>query len=167
MKPLRDIISSLQAKKSLGQNFLIDPNILHRIAQAAAPFGGRTLIEVGAGPGGLARELIKTPARAVILIEHDSRYIPELQALQNASIAPLTLEHADATTLPLHTYGEAPRKIIANLPYNISVPLLLQWLQHMPCFESLTLMFQKEVAERLVAFPKTASYGRLSVVGQA
>ena len=164
---LKEIVRALRTKKSLGQNFLIDPNILQRIVAAASPLEGRTVIEVGPGPGGLSREIIKHPCAAIILIEQDSRCLPYLEELKNHTKEKFLLLNADATTLPLHTFGETPRKIIANLPYNVSVPLLLAWLQHIDAFESLTLMFQKEVADRLMAPPNTSAYGRLSIMCQA
>lgn len=163
---MKDIIHTLRAKKSLGQNFLNDPHILKRIVESAFPLEGRTIIEVGPGPGGLSREIIKYPCSQVILIEQDSRCLPYLESLRPHFEGEFTLINADALTLPLHSLGSSPRKIIANLPYNISVPLLLNWLKHMDHFESLTLMFQKEVAARLTASPNTSSYGRLSVMCQ-
>lgn len=166
MEPLRDIIHRLRAKKSLGQNFLYDPHILQRIVAGTGSLEGRTVIEVGPGPGGLTREIIKQPCSQIILIERDERCIPHLQELKNHFAGPLTVLSEDALKIPLHTLGEAPRVIIANLPYNISVPLLLVWLQHMDSFESLTLMFQKEVAARLMAVPNTSDFGRLSVMCQ-
>ncbi len=167
MEPLKEIIHSLRAKKSLGQNFLIDPHILKRIVEAAVPLDGRTVIEIGAGPGGLSREILNHSVAEVFLVEQDARCIPYLEKLKDQFERKLTLLNADALTLPLHTLGRSPRKIIANLPYNISVPLLLKVLKHADCFESLTLMFQKEVANRLVASPNTSAYGRLSVMCQA
>jgi 16S rRNA (adenine1518-N6/adenine1519-N6)-dimethyltransferase len=166
MQSLKEIIQTLRAKKSLGQNFLMDPNILQRIVKEAKPFDDRTVIEVGPGPGGLTREIIKYPCRQVFLIEQDSRCIPHLEALRAHFHGELTIVNGNALELPLHTFGCAPRRIIANLPYNISVPLLLQWLKHLDDFESLTLMFQKEVAARLMAAPDTPDYGRLSVMCQ-
>lgn len=166
MQPLIDIIKVLRAKKSLGQNFLIDPHILGRIVEAAQPLDGRTVIEVGAGPGGLSREIIKSGCAEVFLIEQDTRCIPYLDSLKAHFKGPFTLIEGDATKLPLHTLGKAPRKIIANLPYNVSIPLLLEWLKHIEDFESLTLMFQKEVANRMMAIPNTLPYGRLSIICQ-
>ncbi len=166
MEPLKDVIRMLRAKKSLGQNFLSDPNILRRIVEAAGPLEGRSVIEIGPGPGGLTREIIKHSCKSIILVEHDNRCTPYLEALKPHFKGDFTLLNADALTLPLYTFGNAPRKIIANLPYHISVPLLLQMLKHMDDFESLTLMFQKEVAARLTAVPNTSDYGRLSVMCQ-
>lgn len=166
MEPLKEIIHALRAKKSLGQNFLTDPHILNRIVEAAGSLEGHTVIEIGPGPGGLTREIIQRPCRELILIEQDVRCIPFLENLRLYFKGEFTLLNTDALTLPLHTLGHLPRKVIANLPYNISVPILLQCLQHMEAFESLTLMFQKEVAARLVAAPNTPDYGRLSVMCQ-
>ncbi|OJW47946.1 MAG: hypothetical protein BGO67_08735 [Alphaproteobacteria bacterium 41-28] len=166
MEPLKEVIRALRAKKRLGQNFLSDPHILKRIVECAGSLEGRSVIEIGPGPGGLTREIIKHPCKAIILIEQDERCIPYLEALKPHFAGDFSLLNADALTVPLHTFGSAPRKIIANLPYHISVPLLLQMLQHMDDFESLTLMFQKEVAARLTAAPNTSDYGRLSVMCQ-
>lgn len=166
MEPLRDVIRALRPKKKLGQNFLSDPQILSRIVNAAGPLEGRTVIEVGPGPGGLTREIIKQDARDLFLIEQDDRPIPYLEALKPEFKGNFTLIEGDALKVSIHSLGKAPRKIIANLPYNISVPLLLGWLKHMDDFESLTLMFQKEVAGRLNAVPGTKAYGRLSVMCQ-
>ena len=166
MQPLREIIQTLKAKKSLGQNFLTDPNILQRIVKAAGSLEGRTVIEIGPGPGGLTREIIQSPCKHLILIEQDARCIPYLEALRNHFQGELTLIKGDALEQPLHSLGSAPRVMIANLPYNISVPLLLECLKHMDDFESLTLMFQREVAARLMAPHDTPDYGRLSVMCQ-
>jgi 16S rRNA (adenine1518-N6/adenine1519-N6)-dimethyltransferase len=166
MQPLKEVIRTLKAKKSLGQNFLTDPNILQRIVKGAGPLEGRTVIEVGPGPGGLTREIIKYPCKELILIEQDMRCIPHLEVLKDHFQGELTLINGDALKLPLHNLGSAPRVVIANLPYNISVPLLIQCLKHLDDFESLTLMFQKEVAARLTALHDTPDYGRLSVMCQ-
>lgn len=166
MESLKEIIRALKAKKSLGQNFLTDPNILQRIVEGAGSLKARTVIEVGPGPGGLTREIIKHPCSHLFLIEQDTRCVPYLEALQAHFQGNMTIINDDALKLPLHLFGPTPRLIIANLPYNISVPLLLQWLQHLDDFESLTLMFQKEVAARLTAAPNTSDYGRLSVMCQ-
>lgn len=166
MLPLSEVIRALRAKKSLGQNFLSDPSILKRIVESAAPLENCTMIEVGPGPGGLTREMIKHPCKEIILIEQDERCLPYLEQLKGHFEGTFTLLNQDALEIPLHTLGASPRKIIANLPYNISVPLLLEWLKHMDEFESLTLMFQKEVAARLIASPNTSNYGRLSVMCQ-
>ena len=166
MEPLKEVIRALRAKKSLGQNFLMDPSILKHIVRGAGSLKDRTVIEVGPGPGGLSREIIKQPCQQVILIEQDGRCLPYLEALKDHFQGEFTLIHGDALTYPIHTLGAPPRLVIANLPYNISVPLLLQLLEHIDEFESLTLMFQKEVAARLMAAPHTSDYGRLSVMCQ-
>lgn len=166
MEPLRQVIAALRAKKNLGQNFLTDPHILHRIVDSACPLENHTVIEVGPGPGGLTREIIKQPCRELILIEQDDRCLPFLEPLAAHFKGIFILLNQDALRVPLHTLGNKPRKVIANLPYNVSVPLLLSMLEHMDDFESLTLMFQKEVAARMTAFPFTPDYGRLSVMCQ-
>ncbi|MBX9620826.1 MAG: 16S rRNA (adenine(1518)-N(6)/adenine(1519)-N(6))-dimethyltransferase RsmA [Alphaproteobacteria bacterium] len=166
MEPLRQVIAALRAKKSLGQNFLTDPHILHRIVDSACPLKNHTVIEIGPGPGGLTREIIKQPCRELILIERDERCLSFLPPLAAYFQGTFTLLNQDALKIPLHTLGSKPRKVIANLPYNVSVPLLLSMLEHMDDFESLTLMFQKEVAARLTASPFTPDYGRLSVMCQ-
>lgn len=166
MEPLREVIAALRAKKSLGQNFLTDPHILHRIVESASPLENQCVIEIGPGPGGLTREIIKYPCKELILIEQDARCLPFLDPLAAHFKGTFTLLNQDALTVSLHTLGSKPRKVIANLPYNVSVPLLLHMLEHMDDFESLTLMFQKEVAARLTAAPSTPDYGRLSVMCQ-
>jgi 16S rRNA (adenine1518-N6/adenine1519-N6)-dimethyltransferase len=166
MEPLREVIAALRAKKSLGQNFLTDPHILHRIVESASPLEKQSVIEIGPGPGGLTREIIKYPCKELILIEQDARCLPFLDPLAAHFKGTFTLLNQDALTVSLHTLGSKPRKVIANLPYNVSVPLLLHMLEHMDDFESLTLMFQKEVAARLTAAHSTPDYGRLSVMCQ-
>lgn len=166
MDSLSDVVRSLRAKKALGQHFLTDSQILRRIIEGAGPLGGRTVIEVGPGPGGLTEEMISHPCGEIILVERDRRFIPHLESLRERFGRKMSVLNEDALLLPLESFGQAPRKIIANLPYNISVPLLIRWLQHINEFESLTLMFQKEVAERLVAAPNTSAYGRLSIMCQ-
>lgn len=166
MESLRQVIAALRAKKSLGQNFLTDPHILHRIVERASPLENHTVIEVGPGPGGLTREIIKQPCQELILIEQDERCLPFLAPLAAHFQGTFTLLNQDALKIPLHTLGSKPRKVIANLPYNVSVPLLLSMLEHMDEYESLTLMFQKEVAARLATSPFTPDYGRLSVMCQ-
>ncbi|MBY0500584.1 MAG: 16S rRNA (adenine(1518)-N(6)/adenine(1519)-N(6))-dimethyltransferase RsmA [Alphaproteobacteria bacterium] len=166
MLPLKEAIQALRAKKRLGQNFLSDPHILGRIVDGAAPLENRTVIEVGPGPGGLTREILKHSCKEIVLIEQDDRCLPYLEPLSIFFKGKFSLLHTDALKISLHTLGNPPRKIIANLPYNISVPLLLQCLRQMDDFESLTLMFQKEVADRLLASPDTSDYGRLSVMCQ-
>ncbi|MDE2165789.1 MAG: 16S rRNA (adenine(1518)-N(6)/adenine(1519)-N(6))-dimethyltransferase RsmA [Alphaproteobacteria bacterium] len=168
LPPLRDVIRrhGLAARKSLGQNFLLDLNLTRRIARSAAPLDGFNVIEIGPGPGGLTRALLLEGARRVVAIERDARCLPALAEL--ASIFPGRLEvvPGDALAIDPTTLTPAPRKIVANLPYNIATPLLVAWLPHLGEFADYTLMFQKEVALRLAAKPGTSEYGRLSVLTQ-
>ncbi len=168
LPPLRDVIRrhGLAARKSLGQNFLLDLNLTRRIARSAAPLDGFNVIEIGPGPGGLTRALLLEGARRVVAIERDARCLPALAEL--ASIFPGRLEvvPGDALAIDPATLTPAPRKIVANLPYNIATPLLVAWLPHLGEFADYTLMFQKEVALRLAAKPGTSEYGRLSVLTQ-
>ena len=168
LPPLRDVIArhGLMAKKSLGQNFILDLNVTRRIARAAGPFDDFDFIEVGPGPGGLTRALLETGARRVIAIERDRRALAALQELATAYPGRLELVEGDALELDPAALTDAPRKIVANLPYNIATALLLRWLDNIGAYDSLTLMFQREVAERLVAVPRSPAYGRLSVIVQ-
>ncbi len=164
---LRQLVdrTELEARKSLGQNFIFDLNLTQRIARTAAPFNG-TVFEIGPGPGGLTRALFLEGARQVIAIEKDRRVIGFLDHLVKAAEGKLALIEADALRQPVWEMGEAPRKVVANLPYNIATALLLKWLEHADAFASFTLMFQREVAERLVAQPGDKAYGRLSIITQ-
>lgn len=166
---LRETIArhGLAARKSLGQHFLLDPAVCARIATIAAPLEGRHVLEVGPGPGGLTRALLASPAEHVVAVELDRRAIAALAELSDAFPGRLTVVEGDAMkvdTLPLLPAG--PRRVVANLPYNVGTPLLIGWLKEAALFESLTLMFQQEVAERIVAAPDTEAYGRLSVLAQ-
>jgi len=165
LPPLRLLVESMdmRARKSLGQNFLFDLNLTRKIARSAGPLTGTT-IEIGPGPGGLTRALLLEHAAHVIAIEKDRRASAVLSSLSAAAGDRLTLIEADALTSPIWELGTAPRRIIANLPYNIATTLLIQWLPHASCFDSMTLMFQREVAERITARPGEAAYGRLSVL---
>ena len=172
LPPLRDVIASLglSAKKSLGQNFLLDLNLTRRIARAAGPLEGRTVVEIGPGPGGLTRALLSEGA-SVIAVERDERCRPGLEQIAAAYPGRLNLIQADA--LDVDETSLLPKGaraiVVANLPYNIATMLLIKWLTNAawpPWFESLTLMFQREVAERIVAKPRTKAYGRLSVISQ-
>ena len=154
---------SLRAKKSLGQNFLLDEAFTDKIAESAAPFEG-TVIEIGPGPGGLTRSILLMGAHELIAIEKDRRAIEFLEELNKAASPRLQIKQADALTEPVWEFGSQPRQIIANLPYNIATPLLILWLKHSNAFDKLTLMFQKEVAERIVAQPGESCFGRLSVL---
>ena len=168
LPPLRDVIArfGLEARKSLGQNFLLDLNLTGRIARSANLPAGTTAIEVGPGPGGLTRALLATNAVKVIAIERDRRFIEALQDVIEASQGRLSIVEADALTVDPEELAPAPRAIVANLPYNVATPLLLGWLARIEAYVSLTLMFQKEVADRLVAKPGSKAYGRLSVITQ-
>jgi 16S rRNA (adenine1518-N6/adenine1519-N6)-dimethyltransferase len=168
LPPLREVIArfDLNARKALGQNFLLDLNLTSRIARSAGDLTGVTVIEVGPGPGGLTRALVATKAREVIAIERDPRFIAALADLIDAAEGRLRLIEADALDVDLEEIAPAPRAIIANLPYNVATPLLLGWLRRIDRFRSLTLMFQKEVADRLAAQPGSRTYGRLSVIAQ-
>lgn len=168
LPPLREIIRrfDLRARRSLGQNFLLDLNLARRIARAAAPFGAASVIEIGPGPGGLTRALLFEGARHVTAIERDPRCVAALAEIATAFPGRLTVIAADALEIDPASLVPAPRKIVANLPYNIATPLLLRWLDNIAAYQSLTLMFQKEVAQRLAATPRTKEYGRLSVIAQ-
>jgi 16S rRNA (adenine1518-N6/adenine1519-N6)-dimethyltransferase len=168
LPPLRDVIAShgLNARKSLGQHFLFDLNLTGRIARSAGKLAVGTCIEIGPGPGGLTRALLDAGARHVIAIERDDRAILIQQEIAAAYPGRLEIIAADALAVDCASLGEAPRRIVANLPYNISTVLLLQWLRQAQAFESLTLMFQKEVVDRLAASPRSHDYGRLSVITQ-
>ena len=161
----------LLAKKSFGQHFLLDLNLTRKIARLAGPLEGRAVIEVGPGPGGLTRGLLEEGAM-VIAVEKDARFLPLLAELAAASDGRLTLVEADALAadeaalLAAHAPG-LPAKVVANLPYNIGAPLLVKWLHNAGMFESLTLMFQREVAERIVASHGRSNFGRLGVLAQA
>ena len=167
LPPLRILVdqTALDARKSLGQNFIFDLNLTQRIARTAAPFTG-SVFEIGPGPGGLTRALFLEGASDVTAIEKDRRVISFLNHLVAATNGQLKLIEADALTQPVWEMGQAPRKIVANLPYNIATALLIGWLEHAHAFASMTLMFQREVAMRLVAQPDEKAYGRLSVITQ-
>ena len=168
LPPLREVIArhGLGARRSLGQNFLLDLNLTRRIAREAGPLAGATVIEIGPGPGGLTRALLETDAARVIAIERDERCVAALEELKTVYPARLEIIAGDALAIDTATLVAGPARIVANLPYNIATPLLIGWLRRIDAFDGLTLMFQKEVAERLGARPGTKSYGRLSVVTQ-
>jgi 16S rRNA (adenine1518-N6/adenine1519-N6)-dimethyltransferase len=168
LPPLREVIArfDLGARKALGQNFLLDLNLTGRIARSAGDLTGVTVIEVGPGPGGLTRALLNSNAAAVVAIERDSRCIVALADLVEASEGRLRLIEGDALEVDPEAIAPAPRAIVANLPYNVATPLLIGWLKRIEQFRSLTLMFQREVADRLSAKPGTKTYGRLSVIAQ-
>ncbi len=172
LPPLKEVIKkySLRAKKNLGQNFLLDLNLTSRIARSAGRLEGFIIIEVGPGPGGLTRALLAQGADKVIVIERDERALPALQEISDAYPNQLEIIIADALKIDFASLTTRPAKIVANLPYNIATPLLTGWLTsaynstNKPFFDSLTLMFQKEVALRICAKPKSKAYGRLSVL---
>ena len=170
LPPLRDAIRryGLTPRKSLGQNFLLDLNLTGRIARAAGPLDGVTVIEVGPGPGGLTRALIAEGARHVIAIERDDRAIAALAEIAEHYPGRLTVVAADALTFDVAPFlKDGPVRVVANLPYNIATALLIGWLTAEPWppwYDRLTLMFQREVAERIVAGPGSKTYGRLSVL---
>jgi 16S rRNA (adenine1518-N6/adenine1519-N6)-dimethyltransferase len=169
LPPLREVIAAygLSARKELGQNFLMDLNLTARIARAAGPLEDCTVIEVGPGPGGLTRALLAAGARQVIAIERDARALPALQQIEAAYPGRLVIISGDALGMDYSLLAQGPTKIVANLPYNIATPLLVGWLSAEPWppfFDSLTLMFQREVAERICARPGDDAYGRLGVL---
>jgi len=172
LPPLREVIArhGLGARKSLGQHFLLDLNLTGRIARSAGELGHGTLLEVGPGPGGLTRALLAAGGASVIAIEKDRRCLDALSELAAAYPGRLRIIEGDALEVDMAGLGEPPRRIVANLPYNVSTPLLVRWLRDIAAapeaFESLTLMFQKEVAQRLTAKPGGKDYGRLSVMTQ-
>ncbi|WP_108460146.1 16S rRNA (adenine(1518)-N(6)/adenine(1519)-N(6))-dimethyltransferase RsmA [Devosia naphthalenivorans] len=169
LPPLREVIAEhgLRAKKELGQNFLLDLNLTARIARVGGSLEGVRVIEVGPGPGGLTRALLAEGAREVIAIERDARALPALAQIAQAYPGRLTVISGDAMDMDYRMLADGPTRIIANLPYNIATPLLTGWLTvdpWPPYFESLTLMFQREVAERICARPGEDPYGRLGVL---
>ncbi|MCB9957783.1 MAG: 16S rRNA (adenine(1518)-N(6)/adenine(1519)-N(6))-dimethyltransferase RsmA [Rhodospirillaceae bacterium] len=168
LAPLRAVIQAhgLTARKGLGQHFLLDLNLTRRIARAAGPLAGAHVIEVGPGPGGLTRALLLEGAAQVTAIERDARCIAALAPLVEAAAGRLRLVEADALTVDPAELGGQPRLIVANLPYNVASVLLVRWLKRLAGIAGMTLMFQAEVAERLVAQPGTKAYGRLSVLTQ-
>ncbi len=172
LPPLREVIRrhGLVAKKSLGQNFLFDLNLASRIARAAGPLAGVTVVEIGPGPGGLTRALLALGAAQVIAVERDQRAIAALQEIAELYPNRLDIVAADALSFdPRPRLPPGPVRIIANLPYNIATALLVNWLSiepWPPWFDAAVLMFQREVAERIVAAPGSKSYGRLSVLVQ-
>ena len=168
LPPLRETIAAhgLDARKRLGQHFLLDLNLTRRIARAAAPLTEGTAIEVGPGPGGLTRALLLEGAGRVVAIEVDPRAIGALHELQAVAQGRLTVIEGDALRIDPASLGPPPRRIVANLPYNISTALLVRWLHAADDVADMILMFQKEVVDRLVARPRTKDYGRLSVLVQ-
>lgn len=168
LPPLREVIArhGIRATKALGQNFLLDLNLTRKIARAGGELRGKTVLEIGAGPGGLTRALLAEGAGHVVAVERDRRCLAALEELAAQADGRLTLVAADALDVDERVLTPRPCRIIANLPYNISTPLLFKWLGRLDLFEHLVLMFQKEVAQRIVAAPGGKAYGRLSVMTQ-
>ncbi len=168
LPPLRDVIAryGLAARKGLGQHFLLDRNLTDRIARAAGDLTGRTVLEIGPGPGGLTRSLLMTHAVDVVAVERDRRCIEALRELGGAFPGRLRVIEADALEVDEASLLSGPAVLVANLPYNISTALLVKWLKTPDRFAAYVLMFQKEVADRIVAGPGTKAYGRLSVMAQ-
>ena len=166
LPPLRDVIAEhgLAARKGLGQHFLLDLNLTLKIARAAGDLTAGTTVEVGPGPGGLTRAILSAGAGRLIAIEKDDRCIAALAPLVDAAAGRMTLLNEDALKVDYRAVGPPPLKIISNLPYNVGTPLLVGWLEKAEAIASMTLMFQKEVAERITARPGTDHYGRLSVL---
>jgi 16S rRNA (adenine1518-N6/adenine1519-N6)-dimethyltransferase len=171
LPPLRDVIRDhdLVAKKALGQNFLLDLNLTAKIARAAGDLSGCDVLEVGPGPGGLTRGLLAEGARHVLAVEKDARCLPALAEIAAACPGRLTVIQGDALAVDPLAHLAPPIRVVANLPYNVGTELLIRWLTPgvwPPFWQSLTLMFQREVAERIVAKPRTEHYGRLALLAQ-
>jgi 16S rRNA (adenine1518-N6/adenine1519-N6)-dimethyltransferase len=172
LPPLREVIAThgLSARKALGQNFLLDINLTRRIARAGGPLLDAHVVEIGPGPGGLTRALLLEGARHVTAIERDSRTLPALAEIEAAAPGRLTVLEADALRVDYRALAaDGPVRVVANLPYNVATPLLTGWISvepWPPWWESLTLMFQREVAERIVAPPGSKVFGRLAVLAQ-
>jgi 16S rRNA (adenine1518-N6/adenine1519-N6)-dimethyltransferase len=169
LPPLREALEThgLLARKALGQHFLLDLNITRKIARLAGPLEGTMVIEVGPGPGGLTRALLEAGAR-VVAVEKDTRFQPLLEDLAQAADGALTLVLGDALKVDEAALAQgAPAAVVSNLPYNVGTPLLVKWLTGPFRPSAMTLMFQKEVAQRIVAAPDTDAYGRLAVLAQA
>lgn len=170
LPPLREVIArhGLAASRALGQNFLLDEQLLDRIAAIPGPLEGETVYEVGPGPGGLTRALLRAGAE-VVAVERDRRCLPALAELADAADGRLTLIEGDALALDEAEVAGKGAHVAANLPYNVGTALLVRWLggeQWPPWWASLTLMFQREVADRIVAAPGTPAYGRLAILAQ-
>lgn len=171
LPPLREVIAqhSLSARKSLGQNFLLDLNLTAKIARQAGDLSGCDILEVGPGPGGLTRGLLASGARRVVAVEKDRRCLPALEQIASAYPGRLDVVEGDALDIDWAAHLTPPVRIVANLPYNVGTELLVRWLtpdDWPPLWQSLTLMFQREVAERIVAKPGSKTYGRLAILSQ-
>jgi len=171
LPPLSLVIAAhgLSARKSLGQNFLLDLNLTSKIARQAGDLTGCDVLEIGPGPGGLTRGLLTEGARRVLAIEKDARCLPALQEIAAVSDGRLEVINGDALDIDPLAYLTPPIRVVANLPYNVGTELLIRWLTPRdwpPFWQSLTLMFQREVAERIVAVPGSKAYGRLALLAQ-
>lgn len=168
LPPLREVIAQhdLAARKSLGQNFLLDLNLTRKIARAAMPWAAPVIFEIGPGPGGLTRALLLEGAPRVIAIERDERCLTALAPLVDAATGRLMLHPGDALEADFAALAPPPWQVVANLPYNIATPLILNWLAQPDRIARMTVLVQKEVAERLAAPPGSKAYGRLSVAAQ-
>ena len=169
LPPLREIIAryGIRARRQLGQHFLLDLNLCRRIVRAAGDLAGKTVVEIGPGPGGLTRALLETEAARVIAVERDPRCIDALSDLSRRYANRLDVVAGDALDFDISALAGTGRvAVVANLPYNVATPLLIGWLRNVDSISAMTLMFQKEVAERIVAAPGTGAYGRLTVVAQ-
>jgi 16S rRNA (adenine1518-N6/adenine1519-N6)-dimethyltransferase len=166
LPPLRSVIAEagLSARKALGQNFLLDLNLTAKIARQAGDLSAGTVVEIGPGPGGLTRGLLTAGAARVVAVEKDRRCLAALAPLAEAAGGRLTLMEGDALETDVTALGPGPVRVVANLPYNIATPLLIGWLRQADAIESLTLMFQREVADRITASPGDPGYSRLSVL---
>lgn len=171
LPPLREVIAShdLVARKSMGQNFLLDLNLTAKIARQAGSLGDTDILEIGPGPGGLTRGLLASGARRVLAIEKDARCLPALADIADAYPGRLKVINGDALEIDPLAHLAPPIRVVANLPYNVGTELLVRWLtppKWPPFWKSLTLMFQREVAERIVARPGSKAYGRLAILAQ-
>ena len=169
LPPLREVIAryGIRARRQLGQHFLLDLNLCRRIVRAAGDIAGKTVVEIGPGPGGLTRALLETEAARVIAVERDPRCIDALSDLSRRYANRLDVVAGDALDFDISALAGTGRvAVAANLPYNVATPLLIGWLRNVDSISAMTLMFQKEVAERIVAAPGTGAYGRLAVVAQ-
>jgi 16S rRNA (adenine1518-N6/adenine1519-N6)-dimethyltransferase len=168
LPPLREVIArhDLQARKSLGQHFLLDEGLCAKIARQAGALNGRHVVEIGPGPGGLTRALLASDAASVTVVEIDARAAGAMHELAAVFPSRLRVVQADALAADIAALVPAPRQIVANLPYNSGTKMLIGWLRQAAAWERLTLMFQLEVAERIVAPPDADGYGRLSVLAQ-
>jgi len=156
-------VYNFRAKKSLGQNYIQDPNIIRKIVQSVPITEEDVLLEIGPGPGALTHALLETPAQKIIVIEKDAQFIDYWTSLHHPK---LQVIHKDALQVELRDLAEKPLTIVANLPYNVGTPLVIQWLDELPLIKSMTLMLQKEVVLRMSAHPGSKDYGRLSILTQ-